>query len=431
MTTTLSRRTTMARVGGVAPELAAAAEPFVGGELPVRLRAWDGSEAGPADAPLVELRSPDALRRLLWHPGELGAAQAYVAGELEVHADLEAALVHAFAVGRERGVTGRPSPAAFAHGVRTLRRLGVLGRPPDVPKSQARVRGRLHSQLRDRRAISHHYDLSNEFYALILDPAMAYSCAYYGDDPEQTLESAQRAKLDLVCGKLGLGPGSTLLDVGCGWGSLSLHAAEHLGARVVGVTISAEQKRFVDQRVAERGLGERVEIRLQDYREVPERDHFDAVGSLEMGEHVGERNYPAYVEVLQRSVRPGGRVLVQQMSRNGRHPGGGPFIESFIAPDMHMRPVGETVAYLERGGLEVRDVHGLREHYVRTVAGWLSRFEVHLPELTAMVGEEVVRVWRLYLVGGSLAFRDGRMGVDQILCVRPGAPHSLPAARVW
>jgi cyclopropane-fatty-acyl-phospholipid synthase len=158
---------------------------------------------------------------------------------------------------------------------------------------------------------------------------------------------------------------------------------------------------------------------------------FDAVGSLEMGEHVGEHGYPTYVEALRRAVRPGGRVLVQQMSRTGRHPGGGPFIESFIAPDMHMRPVGETIAHLERGGLEVRDVQALREHYVRTVGGWLESFERHLPELTALVGEEVVRVWRLYLVGGALAFREGRMGVDQILCVRPGREHTLPWQRAW
>ncbi|HEX3296937.1 MAG TPA: cyclopropane-fatty-acyl-phospholipid synthase family protein [Nocardioides sp.] len=432
MTATASRRGTTPRVGGVAAELAEAARPFVGGELPVRLRVWDGSEAGPADAPVVELVRPDALRRLLWHPGELGAAQAYVTGELDVPGDLGAALTHASAVGRERGLPlGRPSPAAFGRGLRTLRSLGVLGRPLPPPASQARVRGRLHSRLRDRRAISHHYDLSNEFYALILDPAMAYSCAYYGDDPEQTVESAQRAKLDLVCRKLDLGPDRSLLDVGCGWGSLSLHAAEHFGARVVGVTISAEQKRLIDQRIAGRGLDDRVEIRLQDYRDVPERDHFDSVGSLEMGEHVGERTYPTYVDVLARVVRPGGRVLVQQMSRTGRHPGGGPFIESFIAPDMHMRPVGETVALLERGGLEVRDVQSLREHYVRTVAGWLENFELNLSELTALVGEEVVRVWRLYLVGGALAFRDGRMGVDQILCVRPGADHDLPPERAW
>ena len=186
------------------------------------------------------------------------------------------------------------------------------------------------------------------------------------------------------------------------------------------MTISAQQKAFVDRRVADRGLSSRVEIRLQDYREIPETE-FDAVGSLEMGEHVGERNYPAYAAALHRAVRPGGRVLVQQMSRRGRHPGGGPFIESFIAPHMHMRPVGETVAHLERGGLEVRDVQAMREHYVATVAGWLANFEAHLTELTELVGEEVVRVWRLYLVGGSMAFRDGRMGVDQILMERPDA----------
>jgi cyclopropane-fatty-acyl-phospholipid synthase len=430
MTSTPTRRRTTG-ASGVAGRLAEAAAPFVGGDLPIRLRAWDGSEVGPADAPLVELRSPNALRRLLWHPNELGAAQAYVTGELEVAGDVEQALTHAFTVGRERGLTGRLSASAFAHGVRAIGSLGVLGPPPPAPTSQAKVRGRLHSPLRDRQAISHHYDLSNEFYSLILDPAMAYSCAYYRDDPAQTLGSAQRAKLDLVCRKLGLGPGRTLLDVGCGWGSLSLHAVEHFGAHVTGVTISEEQKKLIDRRIAERGLADRVEIRLQDYREVAERDHFDAVGSLEMGEHVGERNYPTYVEVLRRAVRPGGRVLVQQMSRTGRHPGGGPFIESFIAPDMHMRPVGESVSHLEAGGLEVRDVQGLREHYVRTVAGWLENFEAHLPQLTALVGEEVVRVWRLYLVGGSLAFRDGRMGVDQILCVRPGAAHTLTPERSW
>ena len=308
--------------------------------------------------------------------------------------------------------------------------IGALGRPPAAPRSQARIRGRLHSQLRDRRSISHHYDLSNEFYSLILEPQMAYSSGYHSS-PEQPLADAQHDKLSLVCRKLGLEPGMSLLDVGCGWGSMSLHAAEHFGARVVGVTIAAEQKKFIDARIRERGLEDRVEIRLQDYREVPERGTFDAVSSIEMGEHVGQPNYPTYASVLHRSVRPGGRVLVQQMSRTGRWPGGGPFIESFIAPDMFMRPVGETVALLEAGGLEVRDVHALREHYVLTVAGWLERFEANVERLTQLVGEEVVRVWRLYLVGGSMAFRDGRMGVDQILMVRPGGPHTVPLRRDW
>ncbi len=418
---------------GVAQRLEEALRPFVGGDLPVRLRAWDGSEAGPVDAPLVELRSRDAVRRMVWHPGELGAAQAYVTGELEVHHDLDAALTQVWSVAAERGLRGvRPTPAAFARALRTALGVGAFGAPPPTPDSQARVRGRLHSALRDRRAISHHYDLSNEFYAAILDPAMAYSCGYWrSTGPSYTIADAQRDKLDLVCRKLGLEPGIRFLDVGCGWGSLSLHAAEHYGARVVGVTIAAEQKRFIDERIRERGLQDRVEIRLQDYREIPERGIFDAVGSIEMGEHVGERNYGTYASVLHDAVRPGGRVLVQQMSRSGGHPGGGPFIESFIAPDMHMRPVSETVAFLERAGLEVRDVHAMREHYVHTVAGWVVNFERNLPRLTELVGEEVVRVWRLYLVGGAMAFRDGRMGVDQILMVRTGAAHTLPEVRDW
>ena len=420
---------------GVAARLGEAVRPFIGGDLPVRLEAWDGSVAGPADAPLVVLRSPDALRRLLWHPGELGAAQAYVTGELDVPEqdgwDLGSALTHVFAVGAERGLSGvRLSPRALVDAVRTAAGLGALGRPPAPPASQAQIKGRLHSLARDRSSISHHYDLSNEFYSLVLEPQMAYSCGYHAT-PETPLEEAQRAKLDLVCTKLGLEPGMRMLDVGCGWGSLSLHAAQHYGAHVTGVTISKEQKTFIDARIAERGLEDLVEIRLQDYREVPERDHFDAVGSLEMGVHVGAANYPTYAGVLHDRVRPGGRVLVQQMSRSGKHPGGGPFIESFIAPDMHMRPVGETVALIEDAGLEVRDVHAMREHYVLTVAGWLERFEANLDQIRALVGEEVVRVWRLYLVGGALAFRDGRMGVDQVLAVRPGATHTLPAVRSW
>ena len=390
----------------VAQVLESALAPFVGGALPVRLEAWDGSTAGPVDAPVVRLCSPAAVRRMLRHPGELGAAQAYVTGELDVPGDLDAALTHAFAVARDRGLPRRPSPGALLGALRAARSIGALGVPPRAPASQVR-------------AAREHYNLSNDFYELLLDPSMAYSCAYFAS-PSASLADAQRAKLDLVCTKLGLGPGMRLLDVGCGWGSLSLHAAEHYGVSVVGVTIAAEQKAFIDKRIADRGLADRVEIRVQDYREVPDAG-FDAVGSLEMGEHVGRRHYATYASVLRRAVRPGGRVLVQQMSRRGTHPGGGPFIETFIAPGMHMRPVGETIAYLERAGLEVRGVQAMREHYVATVAGWLANFSAHHDQLTALVGEEVVRVWRLYLVGGSMAFRDGRMGVDQILMERPVA----------
>jgi cyclopropane-fatty-acyl-phospholipid synthase len=403
---------------GATPTLARLVEPGLGGELPVRLRAWDGSEAGPAGGPVVVIRHRRALRRLLWSPGELGLAQAYVTGELDVDGDLREGIRRVWQVARERelGSTRPDLPRA----VLAALRHGAVGPRPTAPRSQARLRGRVHTLLRDRAAISHHYDLSNEFYALLLDPSMAYSCGYWtSDDPSYSLADAQRDKLDLIAGKLGVQPGSRHLDVGCGWGSLSLHLAEHYGAHVLGVTISREQKAFIDARVAERGLADRVEIRLQDYRQVPETG-FDSATSIEMGEHVGAENYPAFARLFHDRLREGGRVLVQRMSRRDR-PGGGAFIERYIAPDMHMRPVGETVALLETAGLEVRDVHALREHYVRTIRAWYDAFEADYARAVTLVGEEVARVWRLYLVGGGLVFEEGRMGVDQILAVKRSA----------
>lgn len=404
----------------LADTIAEALRPLVGGELPVRLVVWDGSEAGPSGAPVVRLNSPDAIRRLLWAPGELGAAQAYVTGELDVDGDLNSALEHLWKVARDRGLSGiRPTPALLAGVARIATSAGALGTPPQPPASQARVRGRVNSLLRDRAAISHHYDLSNDFYALILDPQMAYSSGYWTDSaPGYGLQDAQRDKLDLVCRKIGLAPGMRMLDVGCGWGSLSLHAAQYYGVDVVGVTLSVEQKAFIDARITERGLEGHVEIRVQDYREIPDGP-FDAVASLEMGEHVGQRNYPVYTAALFGNVSPGGRVLVQQMSRQGKHPGGGPFIESFIAPDMHMRPVGETLGFLEDAGFEVEGVQGMRRDYVRTLEAWYERFEQNHDAAVAMMGVEIARVWRLYLVGALRSFAEARMGVDQILCSRP------------
>ena len=413
---------------GAAPALAALVEPLFGGALPVRLRAWDGSEAGPQVAPVVVLRSRRALRRMLYAPGELGLAQAYVTGDLDVEGDLAEGFRRVWATIRSKNLTAaRPE---LLPALRTAVRYGVVGLPPKAPASQAKLQGRLHTLLRDRAAISHHYDLSNDFYSLLLDPHMAYSCAYY-ETGEESLEQAQRNKLDLIAKKLGVREGSRHLDIGCGWGSLSLHLAEHYGAQVLGVTISKEQKAFIDARIAERGLTGKVEIRLQDYREVPETG-FDSVSSIEMGEHVGAENYPTFVSLIASRLRDGGRVLIQQMSRRDR-PGGGAFIESYIAPDMHMRPVGETVALIEDGGLEVRDVHALREHYVRTIQAWYDTFEANYDKAVAMVGEEVARVWRLYLVGGWLVFDEGRMGVDQILAVKrsPDGASGMPWVRDW
>jgi cyclopropane-fatty-acyl-phospholipid synthase len=413
---------------GAAPALAALVEPLFGGELPVRLRAWDGSEHGPADAPVVVLRSRKALRRLAWNPGELGLAQAYVTGEIDVEGDLFEGFRRIWATIREKELTGgRPEVLPV---VKTALRYGVVGLPPKPPTSQARLQGKLHSLLRDRAAISHHYDLSNDFYSLILDPHMAYSCGYYRSDDE-TVEQAQTNKLELIAQKLGVVPGGRHLDIGCGWGSLSLYLAEKHGVRVLGVTIAKEQKAFIDERIKERGLSDLVEIRLQDYREVPEKD-FDSVSSIEMGEHVGAENYPVFTALIASRLRDGGRALIQQMSRRDR-PGGGAFIEAYIAPDMHMRPVGETVALIEDSGLEVRDVHMMREHYVKTILAWYDSFESNWDRAVELVGEEVARVWRLYMVGSALVFEEGRMGVDQVLAVKksPAGASGMPLVRTW
>ncbi|MET4921216.1 cyclopropane-fatty-acyl-phospholipid synthase [Streptomyces sp. PSRA5] len=457
MTATRPARVPGPRTGtrtGAAHQLLALAEQILGARPPVRLRAWDGSTAGPEGAPVVVLRSRRALRRLLWQPDELGLAQAYITGDLDIDGDLADGLRTVWGAARERGARPpRLTLADRARAVGTMLRLGALGPRPPVPSSQARLGGTPHSKARDRAAISHHYDLSNDFYALLLDETMAYSCGYWtkdetdgtdegtddgtddgtGGEPAYGPADAQRDKLDLVCRKLGLGPGSTLLDIGCGWGSLTLYAAETYRTRVTAVTLAAEQARYVREQVKARGLGELVEVRLSDYRDI-EAGSYDAVSTIEMGEHVGDAEYPGFTATLHRMLRPGGRVLVQQMSRGAVAPGGGAFIESYIAPDMHMRPLGDTVSLLEGAGLEVRAVESMREHYTRTIRAWHRTLEERWADFGALVGEETARVWRLYLVGSALAFEERRMGVDQILAVRPserGRSDMPPTPRHW
>ena len=308
-----------------------------------------------------------------------------------------------------------------------MAQLKILGPPPEPPRCELRVRGRLHSRARDQAVIAGHYDLPAAFYQLILDPSMAYSCAYWSPG-HNTLADAQRAKLELIGGKLGLEPGQRLLDMGCGWGSLTIHAAR-ARVQVTGVTLSREQGGYVRQRARGLGLGDRAEVRIQDYRD-PLDDRYNAVASVEMGEHVGAAQYPRFCAALHDRLRPGGRLLIQQMSRGARAPGGGPFIESYITPDMDMRPVGDTVRLIENAGFEVIGVEAMRDHYVRTIRAWLDNFEQNQPAIKEILSEQQILLWRLYLAGGALAFEEGRMGVDQILAVRraPECPVSgLPA----
>jgi cyclopropane-fatty-acyl-phospholipid synthase len=402
-------------------------ETAVGAPSPVRLRAWDGSEAGAdgPDVPVVVVRNRRALRRLLARPGELGLARAFVSGDLDFEGDLTDGLRRF-----RRLVEARPPARAVDRlaSVRLGLRLGAFGPPPRPPRAEARLSGRLHTRRRDRAAIAHHYDLGNDFYRLLLDPRMVYSCAHWAHRPDTEpgygLAEAQRDKLELVCAKLGLAEDSRLLDVGCGWSSLITHAAAEYRARATGVTLSAAQRDYGRARIDELGLTGRAQARLGDYRElIGSESGYDAVASLEMGEHVGERDYPTYARTLFSVLRPGGRLLLQQMSRGAggvdSAPGGGPFIERYIAPDMHMRPLGATVALVERAGFEVRDVQTMREHYVWTVRSWLRTLHERRDEVVRLAGDEQYRVWQLYLTGAALAFEENRMGVHQILAVRP------------
>ncbi len=421
----------------VAPQLAELVERLIGAPLPIRIRAWDGSESGPADSPVAIIRHRRALRRLLWNPGELGLARAFVAGELDVEGDVAEGLSRFWKLAKAQNLGAlKLSASDVLDAAKVAGKLRILGLRPKAPASEARLDGGLHTRRRDRAAISHHYDLSNEFYEFLLDPQMAYSCGYWTQETSATygLQQAQTDKLDLICRKLDLKPGMRLLDVGCGWASLLIHAAKNYGVTAVGVTLSAEQRAFGMARVSSMGLEDKIEIRLQDYREIPDQP-FDAISSIEMGEHVGQDNYPVYAAQLHKLLLPNGRLLLQQMSRGASGgntaPGGGAFMESYVAPDMYMRPLGETLNFLEASGLEVVDVHSLREHYVWTVRPWLDTLQDNKAEAIRLIGDEQYRVWLLYLAGAALAFEENRMGVHQMLMVRPDADgrSGLPRGR--
>ncbi|MFC9814730.1 class I SAM-dependent methyltransferase [Streptomyces virginiae] len=437
-----------------APRLAALAETLLGGPLPVRIRAWDGSEAGPPDGPVLVVRGRRALRRMLWKPGELGLARAWVAGDLTVDGDLFELLdrVAGLLWERDREPVPAPTPgSARLAALRTLlprrasaaagtaagtaallrdaeargavRDLVTLARPlpaPPPPAEEAvRRGGPRHTRGRDRQAVSHHYDVGNAFYERVLGPSMVYSCAYW--TPGSTLERAQHDKLDLVCRKLALKPGDRLLDVGCGWGSLALHAAREYGARVTGVTLSREQAVYARKKAADEGLADLVEIRIQDYRDVKDGP-YDAISSIGMAEHVGADRYRDYARTLHALLRPGGLLLNHQIARPPEADEAAyrvdEFIDAYVFPDGELSPVGTTVGELERAGFEVRDVEALREHYALTLRAWVARLEEHWDEAVALTSAGRVRVWQLYMAASALGFERGRLGVNQVLAVR-------------
>jgi cyclopropane-fatty-acyl-phospholipid synthase len=369
----------------------------------------------------------------------VGLARAYIAGELSVDSDLDRSL------SRLADAVGRPHRRA------TLRRLvtdpallvdaAVLwgpGLPPHRPGAEARLTGRRHSRGRDQQAIRHHYDLGEDFYRLLLGPSMTYSCAYWAP-PATDLQRAQEAKHELVAAKLGLRPGHRLLDVGCGWGSFLIHAAVHHGVHGVGVTLSEDQARTASLRVQAAGVEDLVTIEHGDYRDLA-GSGYDAIASIGMAEHIGSDQLDGYAHRLQQLLSPGGRLLHHAIA--SRQPEQGAttrradtFITRYVFPDGQLQPLRVAVSALERAGLEIRDVQALREHYPPTLRAWRDNLRDHWPAATCLVGAERARVWELYLTASAIAFERDRIGVNQVLAVRPtddgasGMPPGRPETR--
>jgi cyclopropane-fatty-acyl-phospholipid synthase len=392
-------------------------EDILGGDLPVAVQAYDGSAAGPPDAATtVIVRSRDAIRRMITAPGELGLARAYVAGDLELEGDIFDLLALQNHLGGLRiGPRQVSELVKLVGGPRGVRPL-----PP--PPEEVRLRGLRHSRRRDAAAISHHYDVPTRFFEIVLGPSMTYSCALF-ENESTSLEAAQAAKLELVCQKLALRPGLRLLDVGCGWGSMVIHAAQHHGVEAVGVTLSHEQAIAATKRVADAGLADRVQIREQDYRDVDDGP-YDAISSIGMFEHVGAEQLGRYFGHLRQLLPPGGRLLNHGISRpRKRRPrvGDRSFIGRYVFPDGELCEVGTVVSAMQNAGFEARHLESLREHYARTLRHWVANLEAGWEEAVAESSIGRARVWRLYMAASAVNFEQGGISVHQLLGVRPYA----------
>ena len=400
--------------------LAEVFERVAGPDAPVEFKAFDGSKAGASGAPVrITIKSRSAVAYLAQAPGALGLARAYVSGHLDVDGDMYAALARMASAQRLEWSKAEQ-----------LRLLGDLGGPRllwprmEPPPQEVRVNsrwriGRRHSKQRDANAISHHYDVSNTFYEWVLGPSMAYTCACY-PRADATLEEAQANKFELVAGKLGLQPGMRLLDVGCGWGGMVMHAAREHGVQALGVTLSAEQASWAQRAIKEAGLSELAEVRHIDYRDVAESG-FDAVSSIGLTEHIGKAELPGYFSFLYGKLRPRGRLLNHCITRPDNQ---GPnvvkdgFINRYVFPDGELEGPGYLASLIHDTGFEVRHEENLREHYAMTLAGWCANLDDHWDEAVAEVGEGTARVWRLYMAGSRLGFERNQIQLHQILGVR-------------
>jgi cyclopropane-fatty-acyl-phospholipid synthase len=378
-------------------------------ERPFTVEFWDGTELPSTNGggPRFSVRSPAAFAHALRAPGQLGLGRAYVSGELEVD-DMDAVL----------DLLDSWQPPSLDRAARARLALAAaratgLRLPPRPPKAELQPRGKRHSRERDARAVRHHYDLPPEFFELFLGPSMTYSCAVFSRGAT-TLEKAQETKLEMVATKLALEPGMRVLDIGCGWGSFAIHAAERHGVKVVGITLSPPQVERGERVAAERGLSDSVDLRVADYRELTD-EPFDAVASIGMVEHVGANQIDVYARQVARLVKPGGRILNHGIARL-RHsdPEAGPFSERYVFPDAAPLHLSRIQLALERAGIETEHVEGLRSDYAKTLEHWARNLDANLSDALRLAGPERLRVWRLYLRAARRGFESGFTSIYQV-----------------
>ena len=385
-------------------------------DRPFALELWDGTTLPPTSGngggPVFRITTPEALGHVLRSPGQLGVGRAYVSGGIEVD-DMDEALAliaHWSPPPIEPRTKAQIALAAV--------KAGALRTIPKVPAMELRPKGRRHSILRDKRAVTHHYNLSNDYFALFLDASMTYSCAIWSRGAT-TLEEAQRTKLELVCTKLGLQPGDRVLDVGCGWGAFAIHAAREHGVHVTGITLSEPQASLARERAVAAGVGDRVDIRVMDYREIA-GETFDAIASLGMVEHVGSVNIDAYAAKLASLLKPGGRLLNHGIARlRVGDAEAGAFSERYVFPDAAPLHLSRIQLAVERAGLHTRHIEDFPDDYARTLLEWQRRFESNIDRARELGGDERVRVWRIYLRVSRQGFENGFMSVYQVRAVKP------------
>jgi cyclopropane-fatty-acyl-phospholipid synthase len=391
---------------------------------------WDGSQ-WPAEngSPRFTLivRHPDALRRMLKaSANDLSLSEAYISGDLDVAGDIEAAMPVA------NYLAGRNWPAVTVLRIgKNLLRLPRLDRHRRKSRQGAELSGELHSIERDRQAVSYHYDVSNDFYALWLDEQMVYSCAYF-ETEEEGLDTAQARKLDYLCRKLRLRPGDHLLDLGCGWGGLIIHAARKYGVKALGVTLSKNQAALASQRIERAGLQKQCRVELRDYRSLDRASGFEKIVSVGMFEHVGESQLRSYFQHVWSLLRPRGVFLNHGIANRPIDPvlKGPNFISRYVFPDGDLVPINSTLRYAEEAGFEARDVESLREHYTMTLRHWARRLELHRDQALRVVDEPTYRVWRLFLPGSAYGFAAGLLNVYQTVLLKPDKGRSgLPLTR--